>query len=361
MAGGTWDPTGTLPVRPGLYINFVDAAIAQIKGGERGVVAMTLKNYGGATEDTVYEIYDVAEAEENFGKDNIQSIKFALQGGAEKVLVYTMPQQFENLQKIKEAFATKDFNVFCMDGDYTEACLYTDTNKSKIFADVREWVQYSIDYEGKYFMAVFGREDDTVVDKSSSSYYDNFDHDYMVQLMNGVVYYGKEGDTTYTSQQFSPYIAGLIAATPINKSITYARVPADNMNVHFTPNQIIDGLQQNLLALIYDGDKVKVERGITSSGAKIRSVRGKAAIADDILQTAHDSYIGQLDNSEDGRAALVSAIKAYLERLEDARILTDIEVRVDELPFKSVGDTVYLTISYTEIDSLERIFVTVNV
>src|SRR5690625_2900689 len=93
MSFQQWDPTAE-PIRPGLYINFTKAAAAQIGGGARGIVAIPLMNYGGTAEaEKFYTIESEQDAVELFGIDNIQSIRFALAGGAKEVLVYTMPPE----------------------------------------------------------------------------------------------------------------------------------------------------------------------------------------------------------------------------------------------------------------------------
>ncbi|MFS1513919.1 phage tail sheath subtilisin-like domain-containing protein [Chengkuizengella sp. SCS-71B] len=342
----TWNLT-SLPTRPGLYINFVEAAAAQIKGGARGIVAMPIMNYDStssekAEEKKVYKIETISEAKEKFGENNIDSIKLALQGGAREVLAYAMPE-VPDYEEMRNEFDKHTFNVFVYDGEAE----VDDTEMN----DTKAWVKNNRE-EGKHFMAVLGNMVDGTVPPALA----DGDGDYIVNLVNGV----KFGDEEHTSQQYASYIAGLIAGTPINKSITYKQVHVDDVNVRLTNSDVNETLEKGGLVLVHDGEKVKVEQGITSSGQKIRAIRARQAVATDINKTAKDSYIGKLDNSEDGQAALISAIKAYLERLENANVLTEIQVGLDpENP--SVGDQVFLVVSYREIDSMERIFININV
>jgi hypothetical protein len=212
--------------------------------------------------------------------------------------------------------------------------------------------------EGKHFMVVFGcvvtadDADPTVGDARSIRLLD----DYAVNLISGVTIAG----VTYNSAKYAPYIAGLIAGTPINKAITYAVVPADDVTTRFTNTQTKTSLSKGSLVLTNDGEKVKVEQGLTTSISKIRKQRARQSILNDVTKTASDNYVGKINNNKDGQAALISAVKAYLETLERSNVLVNPTVGLDP-QYASTGDTVYLSISYSEVDSAERIFLTINV
>ncbi|MGO4542693.1 phage tail sheath subtilisin-like domain-containing protein [Paenibacillus sp. 2TAB19] len=351
--GGTWDPI-SLPVRPGLYINFVEAAAAQIKGGARGVVALPLFEYEGtAIAGQFYTVEKEIEAIQLFGADAVEPISLVLQGGAKEVLVYTVPAiagdtvSAAEYAGIRDAFSTRQFNVFV----YPELLSADERSAAQL------WCKDSREDEGKHFITVFGGSltDDSSIDTGNQRSVDLAD-DYVVNLVTGAVINGG----TYSSASYAPYIAGLIAGTAINKSITYSPVRANDVNKRLKNSEINRSLQQGSLVLVHDGEKVKVEQGLVTSGRKIRAIRARQAIATDIPKAAAESYIGKLDNNADGQAALIAAVKAYLERLELNNVLTDIAVTLDP-ERKSEGDTVYLLIGFTEIDSMERILLTIRV
>lgn len=348
MSFQQWDPTA-LPIRPGLYINFKEAAVAQITGGARGTVAIPLKTFAGqATAKTFYTIEREGDAILLFGQANIQSIKFALQGGAQNVLVYTMPASplAADYVEMREAFEARPFNVFVFDAEHDP------TEQDNTVA----WLVQNRE-EKKHFMFVAGGSaaddlDPTIGNARSVG----FNDDYVVNLISGVTINGDD----YSSAEYAPYIAGLIAGTAINRSITYTQVTVDDVTKRLRNSEIVTALQAGSLVLVHDGEKVKVEQGLTTSKKKIRNIRARQAVATDVEKTARDNYIGKLDNNEDGQMALINAIKAYLETLEVNNVLTDIVVTLDpQRP--SVGDSVFLAISYREIDSMERIFLTINV
>lgn len=353
MSFQQWDPT-SLPVRPGLYINFKEAAVAQITGGARGTVAIPLKTYSGtAVAKTFYTIEKEGDAIELFGATNIQSIKFALQGGAKEVLVYTLPTvggttvtEAEAYSEARMAFEARPFNVFVFDGEVSA----TEQDNTKTWVDQNRT-------EKKHFYFVTGGSAADDADPSvGNARTTRLADDYISNLIVG----GNVSGVEYSSGEYAAYIAGLIAGTAINRSITYMQVPLDDVNKRLRNSEIVTALQAGSLVLVNDGEKVKIEQGLTTTKKKIRNIRARQAVATDIEKTARDSYIGKLDNNVDGQVALITAIKKYLETLEDNNVLTGPIVVLDPQR-ESVGDQVYLSISFTETDSMERIFLTINV
>ncbi|MBG9774217.1 phage tail sheath subtilisin-like domain-containing protein [Brevibacillus laterosporus] len=346
--GGEWDRLNE-PTRPGLYIIYIEAAQAQIRGGARGIVGIPLVKYGSkVAEKTFYTVSSEKQAVDLFGATNVQSIRLALQGGAKQVLVYTLPKEptAQAYSEMREAFDTRIFNVFVYDGtvDATEIDAAT------------EWTKRNRK-EGTHFIFVTGGSAADDVDPAvGNARSKKIADDYVANLIVGGMVNGKE----YPSGEYAAYIAGLIAGTPINRSITYARLPLDDVNKRLTNAQINEALEAGSLVLVHNGDYVLVEKGQLTSGAKIRKIRGRQAISTDIPKTAASDYIGKIDNNRDGQAALIAAIKAYLERLGKANVLENPVVTLDP-EFESKGDAVYLYIAYTETDSMERIFLRIHV
>lgn len=344
----SWDPS-SLPVRPGVYVRFLEAARAII-GGERGVVAIPLLAYDGGTAaaSMVYEVESESDAIDLFGAVNVRSIRLALQAGASKVVVYTLPEAAttEDYAAMRTALDAYDFNVFVFDGEY---------NESEQTAAIA-WAANNRDI-GKHFFVVIGGDaaadaDPTEGNSRSTTAAD----DYVVNVITG----GIADGVAYTSAQYAPYIAGLIAGTPLNDSVTYDVVTLDDVNRRLTLSEQDDAILDGSLALINDGEKVKVLSGVTTAGSKIRAIRVRQAVATDIARTGADAYIGRINNDATGRAALISAILAYMETLEAAGALQDPIVTLDP-DNPPVGDSVFLLVSYVETDSIERIFLTVSI
>lgn len=358
MAGGSWDPTSS-QIRAGLYINFVNAALAQIQGGSRGVVALPLNVYTGgtATAKQFFTVEGEKQASELFGVANIAPLKRIFSGGAKEVLVYTMPvfnatTTVQDHVDMRNGFSARHFNVFVYDGEVTaveqdNALTWMKANKS----------------EGKHFEVVFGGSaaDDAVPATGDLRSVRLADEDgYAVNLTVGAV----ENGVSVSSAVFAPFIAGLVASTPINKSITFSKVAVDDVTLRLTNAQIKTAITKGSLVLVHDGEKVKVERGVTTAQTgvkKIRTARARQAMQTDITKTADDNYIGKIDNNVDGQKSLISAVKAYLERLAVSNVITNVITVGADPNFASVGDEFYLSVRVFEVDSMEEIYMTIYV
>ena len=356
--GGQWEAT-SLPVRPGLYINFRDAAIASITGGSRGTVAVPIFTYTGGTAvaGKFYTIETVSDGIDLVGNANATPITRILEGGAKEVLVYAVPalgegtatEQYANL---RDALSVQDFNVF----------VYPTVIDAAEQTATKAWVANCRE-EGKHFMYLAGGDEASDADITAGNARSVILKDpYIVNLVTGVIL---ADGTEVQSADYAAYIAGLIAGTPINKSITYAELPIADVTLRLKNSQVNTALTSGSLVIIKDGNKVRIEQGVTTDSnaterGKIRTTRAEQAVATDIPATARDSYIGKVDNNPNGQASLIAAIKAYLELMETDNVLMDPEVALDPR-YKSEGDKVFIAVAYTEVDSMERIFLTITV
>ncbi|MEH6941682.1 phage tail sheath subtilisin-like domain-containing protein [Bacillus sp. JJ722] len=356
--GGTWDVT-SLPIRPGIYINFIEAALAQITGGARGIVGIPIFNYPAtATAGKFYTFENEKEATDVLGTEHNDAVLRVLSGGAKEVLAYAVPasQVPESTEKqfidLRDAFEARPFNVFVFPGEVSAS------EQDATLA----WCKRNRE-EGKHYMTVFGgteaEDQDPEVGNARSVRLADL---YVVNLISGVEL---SDGSELSSAEFASYIAGLIAGTPINKSITYADIPVVDVTKRLRNSEIKAALTSGSLVLVHDGRKVKVEQGIVTKSneqkrGKIRLVRARQAVATDISATACDNYIGKIDNNPDGQMSLISSIKAYLEQLEINNVLMEPAVRLDPQR-KSEGDSVFIDVAYTEVDSMERIFLSINV
>ena len=134
----------------------------------------------------------------------------------------------------------------------------------------------------------------------------------------------KEG-TEYEAEKTAPRIAGLIAGTPMTISCTYAPLSDFDDCTRLTREELDAAVDAGKLVFEWDGDKVKVCRGVNSfvttadgkgeSFKKIKIVEIMDMIQDDIVSTARDSYIGKYANSYDNKCLLITAINAYFAEL----------------------------------------------
>lgn len=364
---GIWNNDPNQNTRPGLYIKFVEAGKQTVTATKSGVVAIPVVNYAGGTavSGAFYEVSDLATAQGLFGAANVKSIEFALNAGAEKVLAWTLPAmgvapapttEKEQYDLARAAFDTRVFNVFAYDGAVGSAEQ----------DDAIRWVDKSRE-EGKHFMVVFGGNvagddlDPAVGDARSI----RLANDYAVNLVSGVVI----GGVTYNSFAFAPYIAGLIASTPLNKSITFNKLAdVEDLVNRLSYAQTKTSLSKGSLVLTHNGEFVRIEQGITTKSAdadsnpivtKIRKSRVHQVISTDLGKLVETQLIGQVENNDDGYAFAVSMVKLFLEQLEGQGVVSDINVKLDP-NFVSSADQLFLAIDFVELDSIDRLFLTIT-
>ncbi len=258
------------------------------------------------------------------------------------------------------AFETAYLNTFALDGVDDEALLTT----------VRSW-HSRIWNAGKMIQLVIGGshtdDKDSTIGNARSKVCDNYG---IINVIVGGI--DSEGNM-YSSAEMATQIAGAIAALPLNKSITYKELDdIVDITVELSDTEIKKALQAGSFILSKDIDPetfevtIKVERGINTftsftaeAGKKLRKIKAISTMTTidyDIGRYAMKNVIGELDNDDDGRAALLSGISQYLETLANAHIISsDILVGLSETLI-SDGDVVYMDTQALTIDKIEQIF-----
>ncbi|QJD86713.1 phage tail sheath family protein [Cohnella herbarum] len=255
-------------------------------------------------------------------------------------------------------FETRDFNVISLDG-VSDPALHT---------SVASWVS-RIRSEGKGVIAVLGgtSADDTASDAVAKaiSRSSAFNHEGVVNVGTGV----KLDGTSYSSAQAAAYVAGLIAGQGLSQSTTYAPSPFEDVTRRWTRSEQEQAVRNGVFLLVHDGRLVKALRGINSlvtlregqnnPWKKIRTIRVMDSINSDLQRTAEDSYIGKVNNSEEGRLALIGACRQYMQSLAQAGIIEaegyDVYVDPDYTP---EPDQVFLKWEARLTDVMEQIFST---
>ncbi len=256
------------------------------------------------------------------------------------------------------AFETREFDAFALDG-LSDAPLQT---------SLAAWIARIRD-EGKGVIAVVGGSaaDDTAADAVSKavSRSAGFDHEGIVNVGTGAILDG----TSFSSAQLAAYVAGLIAGKGLNGSVTYASAPFDDVTRRWTRAEQEQAVRSGVFLLIHDGRQVKALRGINSlirpraeqnnAWKKIRTIRVMDSINADLQRTAEEQYIGKVNNTEEGRLALIGACKQYMSTLAQTGVIEadgyDVAVDPDQTP---EPDQVFLRWEARLTDVMEQIFST---
>ncbi len=261
------------------------------------------------------------------------------------------------------AFETREFNLLVLDGVYDPA----------IQTSVVSWVS-RVREEGKGIIAVLGGQasDDTASDAVSKAVTRSagFNREGVVNVGVGAVLDG----ATYSSAQLAAYVAGLIAGQKLSEATTYAPSPFDDVTRRWTRSEMEQAVTGGVFLFFHDGLLVKALRGMNSlvtlrqgqdnSWKKIRTIRVMDAVNADLLRAAEDNYIGKVNNTEEGRIALIGASKQYMQSLAQAGIIEnagwDVYLDPDYYGTGAINtpepDQVYLKWEARLTDVMEQIF-----
>lgn len=254
------------------------------------------------------------------------------------------------------AFETQDFNALALDG----------VTDASIHASVLAWVS-RVREEGKGIIAALGGSaaDDTAADAvaKATARSASYNHEGIVNVGVGA----KLADSTYSSAQLSAYVAGLIAGQSLSESTTYAPSPFADVTRRWTRGEQEQAVRGGVFLFINDGRQVKALRGVNSlvtlgenqnaAWKKIRTIRVLDSINADLQRTAEDSYIGKVNNTEEGRLALIGACKQYLQTLAQSNVIeaTGYDVYADT-SIPAEADQVFLKWEAKLTDVVEQIF-----
>ncbi|MCI7539704.1 MAG: phage tail sheath subtilisin-like domain-containing protein [Veillonellaceae bacterium] len=320
---------------PSVNIAFTEAGIEAIERSQRGIVALILEEpaatitellagYKDGDEDipaienpfTVYTSDDIPEKLTDDNKDYIRKTLLGYQTTPYRVKVYLQPTvakaegEETDPNDSADKFA-KTLDMLATDRwDYLAIPTITD----KQTEPVGTWLKTN--RENKF--------------KRSKVVLPNYSGDYegIINFTNSFI---KTAAKEYTTAQYTPRIAGLIAGTPMTISATYAPLSEVIDCDKHTIDENDEKVNKGEFFIWFDGEKFKMSRAmnslVTTTQGKleayqtIKSVDAMDMIYDDIKRTAQDSYIGKYTNDYDNKKLLISAIYGYFRELENARIL----------------------------------------
>ena len=320
---------------PSVNIAFTEAGIEAIERSQRGIVALILEEpaatitellagYKDGDEDipaienpfTVYTSDDIPEKLTDDNKDYIRKTLLGYQTTPYRVKVYLQPTvakaegEETDPNDSADKFA-KTLDMLATDRwDYLAIPTITDKQTEA----VGTWLKTN--RENKF--------------KRSKVVLPNYSGDYegIINFTNTFI---KTAAKEYTTAQYTPRIAGLIAGTPMTISATYAPLSEVIDCDKHTIDENDEKVNRGEFFIWFDGEKFKMSRAmnslVTTTQGKleayqtIKSVDAMDMIYDDIKRTAQDSYIGKYTNDYDNKKLLISASYGYFRELENARIL----------------------------------------
>lgn len=300
---------------PKVIITFVEKGASAIQRGERGVVALGLKDAAAAAgEYTVLTTVDIPAALSAENRSFVTDALMGYQNTPKKVLLYVMNAAAEDVAaeytKLEKWLSSVQFNWLAI------PTVETDGKAQEIAAWIK--TQRTMHRTVKAVLPNTAADNEGIVNLTSSLYH---------------------GETEVTPEKSTPRIAGLIAGTPMSISCTYAPLRDFTDCTRLAPDELDSAVDDGKLVYEWDGEKVKISRGVNSfqtttdtkgeSFKKIKIVEIMDMIQDDIRLTAQDNYIGKFANSYDNKCLLITAINAYFQELVRSNLLQSGTCEID--------------------------------
>lgn len=172
---------------------------------------------------------------------------------------------------------------------------------------------------------------------------------------------------------FTGTVAGLTAGAPINQSNTYRVITGATEIINpKTDEEIEAGLLNGCFMLSYSQDEnVVIEQDINTlvnlsddkneSFRKNRVIRVLDDIANTIRSNFENNYIGKVTRNEAGKNALKSSIIGYFTELQNMEAIQNFSSQDIEILDGENGDSVVVNASVQPLDSMEKLYMTVNV
>lgn len=284
---------------PNLSIIFRSKGGSAVKRGERGIVALILKENGPL--NNPINITTITDIPIGFTAENKKQIELTLRGGInppKKVIAYGLPADASDYNKALSYLEATKF-------DYL-AVPFVEKEAADSIATWAKGLRDTKDIKIKVVLPHIASDHEGII---------NFDTDDI-----------KVGEKTYSATEYCGRIAGILAGTPLNMSSTYMVLPEVDDVPHLTKEEADKAIDEGKLILINDGEKCKIARGVNSlvSTTKDKGEEFKKILIidkndmwhDDVKRTVEDNYLGKYANTYDNKVILLAAIQAYNDQLE---------------------------------------------
>lgn len=351
---------------PSISITFTELAATAIKRGERGIIAMILKDttVPGTNPAVCVSNEDVPAT---LTKDNQEQIKLALMGYVntpKRVIAYVLKDNAEDYTEALSYFKTVKFDYLVV------PTVATDEKTDDIVSYVK--TQRAANKLIKAVLPNTVGDNEAIINFATESVTIN--------------------DKTYTTEQYCSRIAGIIAGTPLSISCTYAPLNELTDCKRLTKEEMDAAVDAGKFIVWWDGEKVKTARGVNSLTTlvqgkntqfqKIKIVDAMDMIANDIRMTVEDSYIGKYANTYDNKCLLISAIGNYFDQLIQDDVIQSYTIGVDtdenrkylkgrgkdvdsmtefEIKTANTGSFVYLTCTLQILDAIEDVVLPIRI
>ncbi len=218
---------------------------------------------------------------------------------------------------------------------------------------------------GRFCMGVLG-EPTTVAFETRLTHAGAFNDYQIIYVGNGFI---DSGGNTYEGYLAAARIAGLIAGTPSNESITHAAISqAVDLSENLTNAQIINAIKTGMLVFsMSSANTVWVEQGINTlvlpgqnddeGWKKIKRTKVRFELFQRLDSTT-EVLVGKVNNDPDGRMTIIQVCNAVCnEMIAEKKLLAGAHVELDTAN-PPQGDSAWFTVYADDIDALEKLYFT---
>ena len=342
---GTW--TSQNKVLPGAYINVATNEPLSITPGDRGTVVL-LQELGAGEDGAIYTITATDQAyPDGAGAADKKLANLALQN-AKTVKLYKLKAGHtdEDLTAALNALETEKFDVLVYPYD---------SERAAEKAAVTAWIKAMRDDEGVWCTAVLANH--------------AADSEAIINVVQGVKLSASE---SLTAAEMTAWVGGAAAGAGITASNTGKKVAgAIDVTERMTRSAMEAAVSSGELIFKVDSaQNVTIVSDINSlvtttasKGEMIkknRVIRTVDGIRNDITSIFEASYIGKANNNEDGRLLLKSALVDYFNTLQNMGAIQNFETDDVVVEKGTAIDAVLVTADIQPVDSVEKIYIAVN-
>lgn len=342
---GTWDKDNK--ILPGAYINIKTNEPLSIASVGRGKVLILQELSSGTNNEVYKKTYEVDTFPSEATADDKKLSMLALKN-AKEVCVYKLKNN-HTADDIKTALTNiKTFKFDVLVYPY-------DTGKDEIKALIKEFTENLRNNEGTKITAVM------------ANYAANSE-----AIINVVQSLVLEDNTKLKPEQVAGYVAGLSAGASITTSNTgkiilgvkdvEPRLTKTEMEAGVNDGKFLFKVDNNAnVSVLYDINSLTSftqEKG--SIFAKNRVIRTLDGIASDIARVFEANFIGKLNNNADGRNVLKSTLIEYFKNMQSMNAIDDFDSKDVDIREGSTIESVIVDARIKPIDSVEKIYVSVN-
>lgn len=284
---------------PSIHINFHKKSQDLIKRSSRGTVCVIMRDKTKEQVVTPIRGYtDIMEAE--WTEKSREYLKLIFKGAPGGVIAVRAEEAVDIAATLK-LIRNLNFDYLCMPG-----------YQPSYMEDFKEFLKLTRK-EGKKGKAVLPgckADSSAVINVTASGIAVKWDDEEEIKEL--------------TTAEFCCRIAGICAGIPLTQSTTF-----------YVLDEVVDAVQvedadaridAGELVIVYDGEKHKIGRGVTSLQTtsesepedfkKIKIREGADIIKNDIYTTFNDGYVGKLNNTYDNKQAFIGAVNSYFKTLE---------------------------------------------